>query len=105
MKDDEEFKKALADKQVPILVLDEKWLRLFAMHGKPDENHETENELNALLARQGKLNEELKQLKKVKKQLMESIVANMDGTTSEDMDAQREKKLEEEKSRNMYCVF
>lgn len=88
MKDDEEFKKALADKQVPILVLDEKWHRLFAVHGKPDEIHETENELNALLARQGKLNEELKQLKKVKKQLMESIVANMDGTTSEDMDAQ-----------------
>lgn len=28
MKDDEEFKKALADKQVPILVLDEKWHRL-----------------------------------------------------------------------------
>ena len=79
MKDDEEFKKALADKQVPILVLDEKWHRLFAVHGKPDEIHETENELNALLARQGKLNEELKQLKKVKKQLMESIVANMDG--------------------------
>ena len=95
--DDEEFKKALADKQVPILVLDEKWHRLFAVHGKPDEIHETENELNALLARQGKLNEELKQLKKVKKQLMESIVANMDGTTSEDMDAQREKKLDEDK--------
>ena len=51
MKDDEEFKKALADKQVPILVLDEKWHRLFAVHGKPDEIHETENELNALLAR------------------------------------------------------
>ena len=33
MKDDEEFKKALADKQVPILVLDEKWHRLFAVHG------------------------------------------------------------------------
>ena len=28
--------------------------RLFAVHGKPDEIHETENELNALLARQGK---------------------------------------------------
>lgn len=47
-------------------MLDEKWHRLFAVHGKPDEIHETENELNALLARQGKLNEELKQLKKVK---------------------------------------
>ena len=31
MKDDEEFKKALADKQMPILVLDEKWHRLFAV--------------------------------------------------------------------------
>ena len=51
--------------------------------------------MSRMLARQGKLNEELKQLKKVKKQLMESIVANMDGTTSEDMDAQREKKLDE----------
>lgn len=97
MKDDEEFKKALANKQVPILVLDEKWHRLFAVHGKPDEIHETENELNALLARQGKLNDELKQLKKVKKQLMESIVANMDGTTTEEMNAQREKKLDEDK--------
>lgn len=97
MKDDEEFKKALANKQVPILVLDEKWHRLFAVHGKPDEIHETENELNALLARQGKLNDELKQLKKVKKQLMDSIVANMDGTTTEEMNAQREKKLDEDK--------
>lgn len=97
MKDDEEFKKALANKQVPILVLDEKWHRLFAVHGKPDEIHETENELNALLARQGKLNDELKQLKKVKKQLMESIVANMDGTTTEEMNAHREKKLDEDK--------
>lgn len=97
MKDEEQFKKALADKQVPILVLDEKWHRLFAVHGKPDEIKQTESELTALLARQGKRNDELKQLKKVKKQLMDSIVANMEGTTSEHKNAQREKKLDEDK--------
>lgn len=97
MKDDEEFKKALTDKQIPVLVLDQKWHRLFAVHGKPEEIRQTESDLNALLARQGKLNEDLKQLKKVKKQLMESIVVNMDGTTSQHLDAQREKKLDEDK--------
>ena len=45
MKDDEEFKKALADKQVPILVLDEKWHRLFAVHGKPDVIDETNQKM------------------------------------------------------------
>lgn len=94
---DEEFKKAIADKQVPVLVLDQKWHRLFAVHGKPDEIKETEAALNALLARQGKLNDDIKQLKKVKKQLMDSIVVNMDGTTAEHLDAQREKKLDEDK--------
>ena len=38
-----------------------------------------------------------KQVKILKMQLLVSIVANMDGTTSEDMDAQREKKLDEDK--------
>lgn len=97
MKDEEEFKKAIADKQVPVLVLDQKWHRLFAVHGKPDEIKETESTLNALLARQGKLNDDIRQLKKVKKQLMDSIVVNMDGTTAEHLDAQREKKLDEDK--------
>lgn len=97
MKDEEEFKKAIADKQVPVLVLDQKWHRLFAVHGKPDGIKETEAALNALLARQGKLNDDIKQLKKVKKQLMDSIVVNMDGTTAEHLDAQREKKLDEDK--------
>lgn len=94
---DEEFKKAIAEKNVPLLVLDQKWHRLFAVHGKPDEIRDTESEVNALLARQGKLNEELKQLKLVKKDLMANIVVNMDGTTPEQLDAAREQKLDESK--------
>lgn len=91
MQDEEQFKRALAGKKVPILVLDQKWHRLFAVHGKPDEIKQTEADLNALLARQGKLNEDLKQYKKLKTKLMGSIVANMDGTTIEEQNGEREK--------------
>ena len=97
MQDEEQFKRALAGKKVPILVLDQKWHRLFAVHGKPDEIKQTEADLNALLARQGKLNEDLKQYEKLKTKLMGSIVANMDGTTIEEQNGEREKKLDADK--------
>ena len=74
----EDFEAALKDKKVPILVLDQKWHRLFAIHGKTEEIKQVESQLNSLLAEQGKLNNELKELKKVKKQLMDNIVENMD---------------------------
>lgn len=97
MKSDEEFKEALANKKVPVLVLDQKWHRLFAVHGKTDEIKEVESQLNALLARQGKLNNDLKDYKVLKNRLMESIVQNMDGTTDAHLDAARERKLDENK--------
>lgn len=78
MKEQEFFKGALINKKVPILVLDQKWHRLFAIHGKSDEIKNTEEELNHLLARQGQANQDIKDLKKVKASLMESIVAHMD---------------------------
>lgn len=97
MKSDEEFKAALANKKVPVLVLDQKWHRLFAVHGKTDEIKEVESQLNALLARQGKLNNDLKDYKVLKNRLMESIVQNMDGTTDANLNAARERKLDENK--------
>jgi hypothetical protein len=48
------------------------------VHGKTEEIKQTESDLNALLSRQGKLNEELKKFKILKNQLMESIVKDMD---------------------------
>ena len=78
MKEKEYFKGALINKKVPILVLDQKWHRLFAIHGKSDEIQSTEEELNHLIARQGQANQDIKDLKKVKASLMESIVAHMD---------------------------
>jgi hypothetical protein len=97
MSNEQEFKAALKGKKIPILVLDQKWHRLFAIHGKPDVVQELEVEINSMIAREGKLNNEQKELKKLKNQLMDSIVKNMDGTTGEAGNAFREKKLDEDK--------
>ena len=97
MKSREYFKGALYDKKVPILVLDQKWHRLFAIHGKSEEIKQFEEELNGLLARQGQANQDIKDLKKVKNNLLESIVANMDGKNEENQDPVLQKKMEENK--------
>ena len=78
MKERQDFKSALIGKTVPLLVLDQKWHRLFAVHGKTDEIKETEKSLNSLLAEQGKLNQQLKELKKLKGKLLDEIVQGMD---------------------------
>ena len=97
MKTSDDFKQALLDKKVPILVLDQKWHRLFAIHGKTDEIKKVEGELNSLLAEQGKCNQELKDLKKIKSQLMSDIVLNMNDSQNLKEEEIREKKLEDNK--------
>ena len=83
-----DFKSALIGKTVPLLVLDQKWHRLFAVHGKTEEIKELESKLNNLLAEQGRLNNRLKELKKLKGRLLDEIVQGMDD---------KDKKLEENK--------
>jgi hypothetical protein len=97
MKEDEEFRKALSNKRVPVLVLDQKWHRLFAVHGKTEEIKQVEDDLNALLARQGKLNSDLKGYKEVKNRLMDSVVQNMDGADAGNAGAMSEKLLDEDR--------
>ena len=53
------FKAALKSVKVPVLVLDQKWHRLFAISGKPESVKAKEVELNELLQLQGKLNQEI----------------------------------------------
>ena len=76
--DIEELKEALKHTKIPILVLDQKWHRLFALEGKPDDIKKAEVRVNEILKEQGKLNNEVKDLKAVKKKLMKNIVENMD---------------------------
>jgi len=97
MKSSKEFENAIRNKKVPILVLDQKWHRLFAIQGKTVEIKEAEANLNALLARQGKLNNDLKEYKKLKNKLMDNIVQNMDGSNKEITDEQRQKNQDDDK--------
>jgi hypothetical protein len=91
------FKAALKSVKVPVLVLDQKWHRLFAISGKPESVKVKEVELNELLQLQGKLNQEIKDLKAVKNKLMQGIVTNMDGASGDDAAADHTKKLDDNK--------
>lgn len=89
---DERFKNALTEKHIPILILDNKWHRLFGKTGTTKEITRLENELKELLKRQGKLNDEMKRLKTIKNNLMSEIVSLM-----ENQDASSDKKVSENK--------
>lgn len=97
MKDQQYFKSAIVGKRIPVLVLDQKWHRLFAIHGKPETVKSVESELNGLLGRQGKLNNDLKELKKLKNNLMNDIMDHMDGAEDEMDKSTRDKKMEDNK--------
>lgn len=89
-----EFIKALEDVRVPLLVLDQKWHHLFDGIEKTKEMKQWEQRVNDLLKLQGKLNSDLKDLKKVKQGLMNDIVDNMDDGSAKD-EKLRQKKMDE----------
>lgn len=74
----DKFENAIRNAKVPVLVLDNKWHRLFKRIGITKEITELEKELGELLKRQGKINNDIKRLKKIKSDLMDDIVSNMD---------------------------
>lgn len=75
---EEVFKTALSGKQIPILTLDNKWHRLLEPEERTPQIKNLENKLNDLVKRQGKLNTESKDIKKIKKKLMDEIVVIAD---------------------------
>lgn len=78
----------LKGKKIPILVLDQRWHKLFPGGKKPEEVVELEKQLNKCLKEQGKLVNGIKDLKKGKKKLMDAIVSGM---SSQENDKKREK--------------
>lgn len=91
MKKNEEnipIEQLLKGKKIPILVLDQRWHKLFPGGKKPEEVVELEKQLNERLKEQGKLVNGIKDLKKGKKKLMDAIVSGM---SSQGNDKKREK--------------
>ncbi len=92
-KREEEFKEALKGKKLPILTLDNKWHQLFTQHNKNKEVLQLAEELNNLVAKQGGLNNDIKDIRKLKSKLMDEIVSGMDGKTLSDKDMEDHKRL------------
>lgn len=95
MRDTKAFQESLVGRKVPVLTLDPKWHRLFAIHGKTDEIKSLEKELNDLLAEQGRLGTKQKDLRNLKANLLDNIVENMEGASVDKAQSQESKKLEE----------
>ena len=91
MSKEEIFQSALIGKKIPILTLDNKWHKLFTQREYTSEIKRMENDLNQLLKRQAKVNEECKELKKLKKKMMDEIVILADA-----IEKSPSKKLEKE---------
>lgn len=88
------FEEALKTKKVPICTIDKKFHNLLDAIGVNDEIKELENKVNDLLKAQGKANTEIKEIKKIKKKLMDEIVENADESSSLS-EEEKNKKAEE----------
>ncbi|MCI6163710.1 MAG: hypothetical protein MR675_00755 [Lachnospira sp.] len=75
--------KGLKDlKSLPILTLDERWYHLVTDKIKTDEIRYWEKEVNELLKKQGQVNTDIKEVKKIKSQIIKEVVENMEDDSS-----------------------
>lgn len=68
------YKEALMGKKIPILTLDHKWHRLFTQTEYDKHIRQLEEKLNELLKKQGKFSTEMKEVKRLKKKLLQEIM-------------------------------
>lgn len=86
-----EFHNMIKDVKLPILTLDNQWHLLFD-NRKTERIIELEETVNNLLKRQGKLVNDVKDMKRLKKSLIKEIMKNMD--LNAELDKERDKKLD-----------
>lgn len=91
---EQQISQAINKNQVPILTLDSRWHTLFPEEKKTANIKRLEGQVNELLKKQGKLIQEAKHLKKLKRNFMQKIVNNMEESNSEKSEMKRIKKLE-----------
>lgn len=90
------FLEALQGKNIPVLTLDHKWYRLLDEVSKKEVKNYSE-QLNTLLKRQGRLNTESKDIRKLKKKLMNEIVPMVDQVEQNGGNKKIEKQIDDHK--------
>ncbi len=96
-KNNDDFEKALLGKRIPILTLDNNWHRLFTQTEPTATISKLEEKINNKLKRQGKLNTELKEVRKIKKRLMDEIVDTMNDLGDKEPSEKISKKMNDNK--------
>lgn len=91
-----DFSKIIINKKLPIATLDPRWHELFPDEMKTFRIKMLEQKVNQLLKTQGKLVNDIKDMKKLKKSLIANILVNMD-IKNDIMAKSKEKKLEQNK--------
>lgn len=91
-----DLKSIVKNKKLPILTLDTRWHELFPEDVKTPEIKELEQRVNQHLKRQGKLVNDIKDMKKLKNSLIKDIMVNMDIGTDL-IGKAKEKKLDQNK--------
>lgn len=77
IQEDNEIRRIIRNSKIPILTLDGSWHELFPDYRKTGKIKELERQINELLKRQGKMNDDRKEMKKLKQRLMEEIIFNI----------------------------
>lgn len=91
-----EFHNLVKNKKLPILTLDGRWHEIFTEDEKTSAIKQLEQQVNDLLKRQGKLVNDIKDMKKLKNNLMKEIMANMD-ISNDGAGREKDKKLSKNK--------
>lgn len=90
----------IKNKKFPILTLDSRWHELFPDELKSSRIKELEQKVNQLLKKQGKMVNDIKDMKKLKKSLLSDIVTNME--TANDLHSKSSEKRVERNKRFIY---
>lgn len=88
----EMVRESLKGIRIPVLTIDERWYQLIPENEKSDEIKRLEKRVNAYLKRQGQVNNDLKEVKKIKKQLIQDVVDHME---NDDNNPKQRKRMEQ----------
>lgn len=80
----DEIMKAASRRNIPILILDERYNVVMPDKEKTPKIRKLEGKLSELLKKQGKVTNDIKDIRKLKQKLMQNIVENMDGASEDD---------------------